>query len=132
MRPIVEGASLEFGEAFLRRFEEMEPADLLALGRAAQDRAVVSSPSFAAPLKNSTFVIEPSASDAIAARFTVACAAGLGDGRTAPVGPTPRIGLGKPRHEPAIQPWNAGRRGQGTAASSMIESQYGFGLESVE
>src|SRR5512132_395666 len=34
--------------------------------------AVVSSPSFAAPLKNSTFVTEPSASDAVAARFTVA------------------------------------------------------------
>ena len=34
--------------------------------------AVVSSPSFAAPLKNSTFATEPSESDAVAARFTVA------------------------------------------------------------
>jgi hypothetical protein len=34
--------------------------------------AVVSSPSFAAPLKNSTFATVPSASDAVAVRFTVA------------------------------------------------------------
>ena len=34
--------------------------------------AVVSSPSFVVPLKNSTFVTVPSASEAIAARFTVA------------------------------------------------------------
>ena len=34
--------------------------------------AVGSSPSFAAPLKNSTFATVPSASDAVAARLTVA------------------------------------------------------------
>ena len=37
--------------------------------------AVVSSPSFAAPLKNSTLATVPSASDAVAARLTVAGAA---------------------------------------------------------
>ena len=74
--------------------------------------AVVSSPSFVVPLKNSTLVTVPSVSDAVAARFTAAGAV-----KVAPLLGSVSVTVGREL------PWRVTMRAtEGTPFASMMKS----------